>query len=210
MILLVFTSLFYSKSNFKTGFYEKITHRKAILTVLKHLWELPSHREAFRGIAAVKRRNGSGSIASSSGMQIAAPSSPDADTGADAADSDYFIRFANGLMNETNSLVSGTLEKLQEIKLLQTKIQSPEQWAALSEEDRTQVRDRLRENEGQVKGLAGLCHETLHFVNLLTSDAVIKIPFLMGEILPRFAGTSLLQLNFLPAVVWLSGYISST
>jgi len=35
----------------RTGFYEKISHRRRISAVLKHLWDLPSHRTAFRGIA---------------------------------------------------------------------------------------------------------------------------------------------------------------
>ena len=34
----------------------------------------------------------------------------------------YFVRFANGLMNETNALVATTMDKLVEIKKVQVSI----------------------------------------------------------------------------------------
>jgi hypothetical protein len=37
----------------RTGFYEKLTNRRSIMVVLKHLWTLSSHRPAFRGIATM-------------------------------------------------------------------------------------------------------------------------------------------------------------
>jgi hypothetical protein len=61
-------------------------------------------------------------------------------------------------------------------------------WSSMSEEDRNQTTERLREGEGQMKNTAGLCQETLHMVNLLTSDEIIKKPFLLGQLLPRFTG----------------------
>lgn len=64
----------------RTGFYEKLTNRRAIMVVLKHLWTLPTHRPAFRGIA----------IANSTAALD------------DEIRQGYFVRFANGLLNETN------------------------------------------------------------------------------------------------------------
>lgn len=32
----------------RTGYYDKLTNRRAIMVVLKHLWTLPTHRAAFR------------------------------------------------------------------------------------------------------------------------------------------------------------------
>lgn len=165
----------------RTGFYEKLTNRRSIMVVLKHLWTLDTHRPAFRGIATV------GSSSSSfSSAPLPAPSAvsdiegPTSSSPADAVDvaaaavvspptsmdivvdqnasnqssneltdqeqqqkdeeeavalslslsiqvptpapieydstpdENYFIRFANGLMNETNSLVSMTMERLGE------------------------------------------------------------------------------------------------
>ena len=107
----------------------------------------------------------------------------------------YFIRFANGLMNETNALVTSTMEKLSDIKKIQTTMKSPAEWAALGEEGQTQMKERLDQFEREVKGTAGLCTETLHMLNYLTSDEQIRVPFLMDEILPRFVSMMTSVLN---------------
>ena len=163
----------------RTGFYEKLTNRRSIMVVLKHLWTLDTHRPAFRGIATV-----GSSLSSLSSAPLPTPSAvsdiegPTSSSPADAVDvaaavvvspptsmdivadqnasnqssyeltdqeqqqkdeeeavalslslsiqvptpapieydstpdENYFIRFANGLMNETNSLVSMTMERL--------------------------------------------------------------------------------------------------
>lgn len=189
----------------KTGFYEKVNNRRSIMVVLKHLWQLPSHRAAFRGIAAV------GSSASSvssdveaftstftqedsslmsveSSLEIAPSSSVD-------NSQNYFIRFANGLMNETNTLVTSTMEKLSEIKKIQIIMKTPAEWAALGEEPQQQMREKLQECEQTVKGTAQLCQETIHMLNYLTSDEVIRLPFLIDEILPRFVSMLLSVLS---------------
>jgi hypothetical protein len=71
------------------GYYEKMEYRRYIMMVLKHLWALPTHRSAFRGIAQHR---------------------------SEEEESNYFVRFANGLMNETNALVAETIDLLAEIK----------------------------------------------------------------------------------------------
>lgn len=157
----------------RTGFYEKLTNRRSIMVVLKHLWTLETHRPAFRGIATMGTSSSTASTASSSSSAASAditvdtPShavtqaypadsvmttdsqesftlmrgedegdeeeqmaiamslsqaSQDTDTASPPApapveydstpDDNYFIRFANGLMNETNSLVSTTMDRL--------------------------------------------------------------------------------------------------
>ena len=170
----------------KTGYYEKINHRRSILSVLKHIWGLASHRGAFRGIAT-----STFSKPPDNSMEIDTDTLNTSNLSEDSQSSqssDYFIRFANGILNETNSLVSVTLEKLQEIKKIQTQMQNPQVWGSLAEEARNQANERMQTAEDQVKGAAGLCHETLHMVNLLTSDDVIKSRFMIGEILPRVVG----------------------
>lgn len=186
----------------KTGFYEKVSNRRSIMVVLKHLWQLPSHRAAFRGIAAVgsSATNVSADVqaftassfaqgdVSHMSVESASPTSVD-------HSQNYFIRFANGLMNETNTLVTSTMEKLSEIKKIQTVMKTPAEWAALGEEPQQQMREKLEECEQTVRGTAQLCQETIHMLNYLTSDEVIRLPFLIDEILPRFVSMLLSVLS---------------
>jgi ubiquitin conjugation factor E4 B len=157
----------------RTGFYEKLENRRCIMIVLKHLWTLPSHRAAFTGIATL-------------------PSSSE-----DLSQS-YFIRFANGLTNETNKLVATTLDLLSEIKRIQLQMRNTAEWGKLNEEEKTQITERYNSNDKECKQTASLCIETLNMFNYLTSDPVIRIPFLCPEILPRFTST---LLNVLQRIV---------
>ena len=154
----------------RTGFYEKMSHRRRISAILKHLWELQSHRPAFRGIA-LSQASISGDGSSESSVT-------------DSEGASFFIRFANGLLNETNKLVSETLTSLGSIKEFQSRRNSAE-WAAMSDEARKEMDDKLHEAEGTARHSAGLCLETVHMVNYLTTDEVIQKPFLQKEILPR-------------------------
>jgi ubiquitin conjugation factor E4 B len=142
----------------KTGFYEILTNRKAIMVILHYLWTIPSHRPAFRGIVTAK----------------------------DSNEENSFIRFANGLLNETNSLVASVIDKLGDIKTTQQQMQSPHEWGALTEDMKKQILERHEENEREVRGKANLCLETVNMVNYMTSDEFIRMPFLLDEILPRF------------------------
>jgi len=164
----------------RTGFYEKLTNRRAIMVVLKHLWTLDTHRPAFRGIATVT------TAAASTSSSASATPIADEDQG-----QGYFVRFANGLMNETNALVATTMDKLEEIKKVQLLMQNPAEWGRMNEEEKKQVTERHEANENECKGAAGLCLETLNMLNYLTSDSVIREPFLLDAILPRFTSTLL-------------------
>ena len=141
----------------KTGFYEVLTNRRAIMVVLHFLWTIPSHRPAFRGIAKA----------------------PESD------EENKFVRFANGLLNEINSLVSSVIDKLGDIKSTQRQMQNSHEWNSLSEEMKKQIIDRHEENEREVRGKANLCMETVNMVNYMTSDEYIRKPFLLDQILPR-------------------------
>lgn len=92
------------------------------MIILKHLWTLPTHRPAFRGIAIVEG----------------------------VGEDNYFVRFANGLLNETNALVSSTIELLQGIKQTQKLMQSAE-WATMTEEQKTEAKDALEKQERECK-----------------------------------------------------------
>ena len=104
-----------------------------------------------------------------------------------AADQESFLRFANGIMNETNSLVATIMEKLGEIRAVQQQQQKADEWGALSDEDRSNHLSRLAENEQQVSSCLLLANETIHMLAYLTSDSDIKTPFLRPELLPRLA-----------------------
>jgi hypothetical protein len=159
------------------------------MVVLKHLWTLSSHRSAFRGIATLNSPAG----ASSSG----AVGSVSSDA-VDGPGQDYFVRFANGLMNETNALVATTMDKLVEIRKTQQLMQNAAEWGRMTEEERKQVTEKHEANEQECKGSAGLCLETVNMLNYLTSDEVIRQPFLHDAILPRFTST---LLNVLQRIV---------
>ncbi|CAM9168726.1 unnamed protein product, partial [Sphacelaria rigidula] len=102
-------------------------------------------------------------------------------------DVNKFVRFANGLMNESNSLVASVMEKLPEVRTVQLQMRDPAQWGAMSETERNEVTERLQETERGLKSNLSLCNETLNMVAYLTSDPDIQKPFLRDELLPRLA-----------------------
>ncbi|CAM9621268.1 unnamed protein product [Scytosiphon promiscuus] len=102
-------------------------------------------------------------------------------------DTGKFVRFANGLMNESNSLVASVMEKLPEVRAVQLQMRDPAQWGAMSEAQRNEVTERHDENERSLKSNLSLCNETLHMVAYLTSDPDIQKPFLREELLLRLA-----------------------
>jgi ubiquitin conjugation factor E4 B len=170
----------------RTGFYEKLTNRRSIMIVLKHLWTLPTHRSAFRGIV----NSFDEYDANTASASAAAMSSQESSTAAAPAQN-YFVRFANGMMNEANSLVASTMEKLAEIKKIQDEIKSAD-WNRKSEEERKQIMEKYEQSERECRGSAGLCLETLNMLSYLTSDEVIRAPFVNDDaILTQFIDTLL-------------------
>ena len=81
--------------------------------------------------------------------------------------------------------MSETLTSLGEVKGYQSRMQTAE-WRDMNEEQKKQFEEKLHEAEGTARHSAGLCLETVHMVNYLTTDEVIQKPFLQREILPRF------------------------
>lgn len=154
-----------------TGFYEKVPFRRYMMIVLKHLWNLSTHRQAFRGIANISHADNISS------------------------EPTEFISFANGLINGTNELVKETLVSMQKIKEAQDLMKNPLEWSRLNEEEKNQLTEKNGENERILKANASLCLETLNMLNFLTSDECIRKPFLMTEILKRFTSMLLFVLN---------------
>lgn len=102
-----------------------------------------------------------------------------------AENKDSFIKFANGLMNEVNSLMADVMEKLPEIRRAQQQMQDPQQWGALTDEEREQINERLRENERNVSGALPLCNKTMQMLGFLCTDNAIRALFLLEEMCPR-------------------------
>jgi ubiquitin conjugation factor E4 B len=98
---------------------------------------------------------------------------------------DSFIKFANGIMNETNHLIATVMEKLPEIRSAQVQIANAQQWAALPEEQRETITGRLEENEQEVKRALPLCNKTLQMLGYLNTDEDIRNLFLLPEMCSR-------------------------
>jgi ubiquitin conjugation factor E4 B len=135
-----------------TGYYEKISHRSNIASLLQYLWESKEHRPAFRRITQNK---------------------------------DSFVKFANGIMNEMNSLIASVMEKLPEIRRVQVQMSNPTEWGAIPEEQRETISSRHEENEQEVKRALPLCNKTLKMLGFLSTDSDIRSLFLLEEMCPR-------------------------
>lgn len=96
-----------------------------------------------------------------------------------------FIKFANGIMNETNSLIASVMEKLPEIRQAQVQMANGEAWGSLSDEQREMITNRLEENEQEVKRALPLCNKTLQMLGFLNTNQEIRRLFLLQEMCPR-------------------------
>jgi ubiquitin conjugation factor E4 B len=135
-----------------TGYYDKMSHRAKIASVIKYLWESSQHRPAFRRITQNK---------------------------------ESFIKFANGIINETNTLIATVMQKLPEIREAQRKMKHPQEWSALSEDEQAQLSSRLEDNERDVKHALPLCNKTMQMFGYLNTDADIRSLFMLPELCQR-------------------------
>jgi ubiquitin conjugation factor E4 B len=156
----------------QTGFYEKLEHRYNIACLLKYLWKIPGHKQAFVKISE---------------------------------DRVTFVKFAHGLMNHINGLVTDALISLPEIKTLQEEMQDVARWMALDETIREQKQSLLAEKERTVTSSLQLANETIHMMSYLTSE--IQAPFvelpeledrlvsMLNSVLVKLAGPRGLELK---------------
>ncbi|RLN52723.1 hypothetical protein BBJ28_00016461 [Nothophytophthora sp. Chile5] len=101
-----------------------------------------------------------------------------------AEDRENFVKFAHGLMNHINGLVTDALIALPEIKLLQEEMQDVATWMALDEAVREQKQSLLSDKERTVTSSLQLANETIHMMSYLTSE--IQEPFVkMSELEDR-------------------------
>jgi len=135
-----------------TGYYDKMSHRAKIASLIKFLWESSEHRPAFRRITQNK---------------------------------ESFIKFANGIINETNTLIATVMQRLPEIREAQERMKNTETWGSLSEDQQNQISGRLEENEREVKYALPLCNKTVQMFGYLNTDPDIRKLFLLEELCPR-------------------------
>jgi ubiquitin conjugation factor E4 B len=135
-----------------TGYYDKMSHRAKISSLLKYLWESKEHRPAFQKITQNK---------------------------------ESFIKFANGIINETNTLIATVMQKLPEIRSTQERMGNAAEWGRLTEEEQSIATSRLDDNEREVKHALPLCNKTLQMFGYLNTDGDIRSLFLLPELCPR-------------------------
>lgn len=138
-----------------TGYYDKMSHRAKIASLIRYLWESTEHRPAFRRITQNK---------------------------------DSFIKFANGIMNETNTLIATVMQKLPEIRNTQELMKNAQEWSSYSEEEQNRISSRLDDNERDVKHALPLCNKTMQMFGYLNTDPEIRNLFLLEELCPRLVG----------------------
>lgn len=122
-----------------------------------------------------------------------------------AEDRASFVRFAHGLMNHINGLVTDALISLPEIKVLQEEMQDVARWTALDESVREQKESLLADKERTVTSSLQLANETIHMMSYLTSE--IQTPFvempeledrlvsMLNSVLVKLAGPRGLELK---------------
>lgn len=98
---------------------------------------------------------------------------------------EFFITFANGIINETNRLISTVMQKLPEIKTAHEQMANPSEWGRLTEEEQTDRTSRLDDNEREVKSALPLCNKTMQMFGYLNTDSEIRSLFLLPELCPR-------------------------
>ncbi|GKZ00388.1 hypothetical protein MPSEU_000991800 [Mayamaea pseudoterrestris] len=99
-----------------------------------------------------------------------------------------FIKFANGIMNETNTLIATVMQKLPEIRVAQEQMKNPQEWSQLSSDEQTQISELLAENEREVKHALPLANRTLQMFSYLNTDPDIRRLFLLPELCSRLVG----------------------
>jgi ubiquitin conjugation factor E4 B len=99
-----------------------------------------------------------------------------------------FIKFANGIINETNTLIATVMQKLPEIRNAQEQMRNVQEWSQLTQDQQEQVTDRLDESEREVKHALPLCNKTLQMFGYLNTDKDIQTLFLLEELCPRLVG----------------------
>ncbi|EFC48330.1 ubiquitin-protein ligase [Naegleria gruberi] len=100
-------------------------------------------------------------------------------------DDTSFMKFFNLLLNDAIYLLDESLKDLQKIKEIQTVMDTPTEWNALTQQEKTDKTTALAQYERMVKSYMLLANETVHMLSYLSKD--IPKPFLRPEMIDRVA-----------------------
>lgn len=87
------------------------------------------------------------------------------------------------------------MEKLPEIRKVQLQMANPQEWGALSEDERETISERHDENEKKVKTALSLCNSVVKMLGFLNTDSDIRNMFLLPDMCSRLANMLLNVLN---------------
>mmetsp|Transcript_39581 Transcript_39581/g.83197 ORF Transcript_39581/g.83197 Transcript_39581/m.83197 type:complete len:1166 (-) Transcript_39581:47-3544(-) len=102
-------------------------------------------------------------------------------------DKKSFITFANGIVNEMNDKFASVMETLPAIRTVQLQMANPQEWGALSEEERETITSRHENNEREVQRALPLCNSVMKMLGFLNTDKDIRDMFLLPDMCPRLA-----------------------
>mmetsp|Transcript_26329 Transcript_26329/g.47467 ORF Transcript_26329/g.47467 Transcript_26329/m.47467 type:complete len:1162 (-) Transcript_26329:106-3591(-) len=98
-----------------------------------------------------------------------------------------FATFANGIVNEMNDKFASVMETLPAIRTVQLQMANPQEWRALSEEERETITSRHENNEREVQRALPLCNSVMKMLGFLNTDKDIRDMFLLPDMCPRLA-----------------------
>lgn len=98
-----------------------------------------------------------------------------------------FVKFANGIINQTNDGVADSLQRLREIRQVQLDRREPA-WNQMSDEDRRQREQGLQDNERFVSSALLLAGEVIGMMRYLSLDPVYVKAFVSSGLGSRLAG----------------------
>ncbi len=106
----------------------------------------------------------------------------------EASDENRFLKFVNMLLNDANHLLDSVLDDLEEIHKLEvlTKGTSAE-WAAMTDEEKSEKQNRLRQLIDSCKGYNQLGNNNVKLLCILTGDDTVRRVFLRPEMVSRLA-----------------------
>ncbi|KAF5841726.1 ubiquitin conjugation factor E4 [Dunaliella salina] len=138
----------------QNNFYEKFQYRMYIGEILAHLWEQPSHREAWLKFAA---REGTGAQA--------------------------YVRFANMLITDAQYLLDEALRRLEYIKQKEVLISDPVAWAAVPQEEQREIQAEMSQNGAHAKSFLIYAQVTMYLLNFSTEEVTgtFLLPEMVGR-----------------------------
>ena len=158
------------------AFVEKFGVRLAISRLLAHLWDLPSHRPAWRAAAA----EGAGS----GGKQAQAPPLP---PGSPYAATSTYGRFMHHLVTDATYLLDDAMLRLARLAEHERGVADAAGWAALPATARDEREAAAQADAQAVPGYLDLASACIATIGFTTSDPATASPWLSRAMVGRTA-----------------------